>query len=174
MIRGLKVYVSIFVITLLCSCISSLYNNVSRGYDLQRNETSKAWGSVAISYEDYDDLYQKEMEKLNNNKASEKIRRLTLSNIPIGGYIFIYIKRPIMQTANTNNFQYILFENEQEILREKGRDRVAETPGNDQLWWNVDRIGLDHPIENSLTLHVVDNLGKDAFTIKKKAAVIKK
>lgn len=112
----------------------------------------------------------KTLTQLNNQLENESTRNTVMSSIPHGGQITIRIYRRIIDSANTNNFIYVIVQDGKEIYRKNGSHNVPNYDISDYgtTWWNIDIVYVPKPIEDSITLYVIDRLGgEDEFIIKK-------
>lgn len=137
-------------------------------WTIQRNNQS--YGNIKIEYEDYTMVADKTLTQLNNQLENESTRNTVMSSIPHGGQITIRIYRRIIDSANTNNFIYVIVQDGKEIYRKNGSHNVPNYDISDYgtTWWNIDIVYVPKPIEDSITLYVIDRLGgEDEFIIKK-------
>ena len=137
-------------------------------WTIQRNNQS--YGNIKIEYEDYTMVADKTLTQLNNQLENESTRNTVMSSIPHGGQITIRIYRRIIDSANTNNFIYVIVQDGKEIYRKNGSHNVPNYDISDYgtTCWNIDIVYVPKPIEDSITLYVIDRLGgEDEFIIKK-------
>jgi len=143
--------------------------NFGDGYKIEQKKNKETYGNIRIKYEDYEHTKEQKLKELNNEFASEEKINKEIGELPKGGYIKVNIERSTIGAANTEMFEYVIFENGKEIYRKKGTSDIAETPINPgEMWWNIDIIELSKEIETSITLYVIDKLGgRDEFIISK-------
>lgn len=167
----------IFITLLFTGCatigqIAGIPVNIGHGYTIKQkyNEKCPFCKLVGIEYKDYQTVYNQRVTELDNRLADEKTRRSEIGTISEGGMIIITIERSTIESANTSNFEYVIFENDVEIFRQYGTPSVPNYTINSSgstTWWNIEVIYLPNAIKDSITLYVIDNLGggRDEFKI---------
>ena len=135
-------------------------------------------GFTTAAYNDYSILYSNKKKELVNKMAGEKEMQEELRAIPKGGMATVTLYRSTIDSANTENFEYVLYENGKQIYRKKGRNQIANTPssGGGKYWWNIDVVVFPKPITSQMTLYVIDNLSqsRDKYIITKQSSVSSK
>ena len=156
--------IGLVIILFLNSCTGGGPNIVNQyGYNVEiiaEGTLKHGTGYTTFLYKDYNTLLADKKKELANKLASEKDAEKELLAIPRGGIATIEIARTTIDAANTNMFEYVIFENGKEIYRKHGKNSVPNAPhtGDGIHWWNVDLITFPKPITNQMTVYVVDNL----------------
>ncbi len=160
----MKILIAGICIILLNSCVEPRPNiGTMNGYTIETITEGKLppgeTGYTIFKYYDYNELVSNKKKELSNNLSSEKIIKKELSYIPKGGMATINIGRTTLTEANTNNFEYVIFENGEEIYRKKGRNNIPNTPseGDGTNWWNIDTLVFPKPIKHQMTIYIIDN-----------------
>ena len=168
-----KIFIFIAVCSVLISCAVTPTSfgkekNIGHGYAISHVVNGKIkYGHVQIEYKDYDYIYRRELEKLNNRMASDSEKNKMMSNIPAGGYIVINIERLTIDTANTRWFEFVVTSGGSEVYRKKGKSNIANTPISNGMWGNTAIVPLNSKVSSEITLYVIDTIlgGRDEFKI---------
>lgn len=114
---------------------------------------------LTIEYEDHELIAQQRVSRLKNSYAPESEISAAVNMAPKGGAITVRYENSTIEATNTKWLEYIVFKDEIEILRQKGRDKIANIPADQyRLWWNTDLIWIEKDIKPPFKLVVVNNL----------------
>lgn len=81
-----------------------------------------------------------------------------------GGLLNLDIERGTIGHANMDYFTLILRDlNEQEIMRHTFDSDIAETPINNDYWWNLGSVNIPNKIQYPFYVYVIDGLTSDKF-----------
>ena len=149
-----KILILIFLAFYLVGC-SSLSANKGNGYNITSNASPQFQGDVSIEYFDHTYLVKETKTNLNNRFASEAEIQSEIRRLPKGGKIYIRINRDTIGSANTENFEFVVFKAGNEIYRSKGDYDIPNTPLTPNgMWWNI----ISVPIEKAFDEPVTDSV----------------
>ena len=166
------------VIALLNSCADQskvVYGGYSNQASTDNKGTNPKAGYSTLRYITYKMLYEETKKKMLNKLASKQETKRELNKIPKFGRAEITIYATTIDHANTNNYEYVIYENGKQIYRQKGRNEIASTPSSagSNYWWNIDIVNIPKHITSQMTLYIIDNLTmrRDKFVITKQASL---
>lgn len=162
-----------FLALLLSACVGLQYSSkiIGNGYKIvhvKNNNPDAAYSVVDLEYRDYSFMRNAEEVDLQNRMASEEMKKQRLSRIPKGGMLFFTLNNITIETANPNNYEFLIKRGDTVLYRQRGPDRIPDVPPDrSSLWWSMHVISLPEPILDPITVYVVSTVpsGRDEFTI---------
>ena len=117
------------------------------------------------SYEqnDFELRTEADLKAAERARAAAELRAPDYSLIPSGGDLVVIVKRLTIGAANPMYAELVIVKDGAVILRHAGRDRIANTPGSDRLWWSLLRVDLPADLAPPYELRVADKLSSGGW-----------
>lgn len=153
-----------------CAAVNDLMGTPlpkGNGYPIEHIEKSNMGRDIYIEYQDRAFLEAETRKRMANRMASENETQKAVAALPSGGRIIVTMTAHAVEAANTKWLEYVALANGQEILREKGENKIANLPSTNGLWWNTDIVAIPMPITESMDFVVINTLRtrRDVFRI---------
>ena len=149
------------------------FNDDNEMYSIGYSSTvPRVLGDVNIAYHDNRNMVANKLAKMSNKMAPDREIKRAIKELPKGGMIAVSLERRSIDSANTENFEYIIVNsNGKQVLRKKGEFDIPHSTYGEK-WLNSDVIYVPYKIEigDYITFYVIDNLYgyRDKFIIKRK------
>lgn len=155
----------LFLLPLFLMSLSGISQKVQKVVD-----TDTKYSKTSIEWESQKEMFEWASKKAEEEMWSDVDKSDMNAYIKTckGGSLRLNVRRITIDAANLEWFTVIIKKNNVEVLRTQLSEDIPETPGSDELWWNLKSVPIKKLLVPPFDVYVIEAGGdppKHQFTV---------